>query len=530
MPRGSNPEKYLSSNDSLKLKEFSNFLQPEQGVFSITALGVDTRRLGQEFESWLINQIHGLIIEEDGMFHQSLGKLLNKYAHAEKPVLIPCYRFPSSVEKDEEVASNLLFFRDEIIANRLQVFLILHKELYMVLLSRYYDFFSRCHVARLFSDISFIREMSELEEKKPTVPEHEFEKALKELEETLVQRDQDLTQLMKRYFRAANTAYKISKWDTALNFYNFSLDLAKSFNDTGYQGRILGNIGLIFWNKGDLDKAMEFYVKSLTINRQIGYLRGEAKQLGNIGLIHLLKGDLPEALKCHQQALAIHRQIGYFQGEAAQLSNIGVIFKKKGEVDEALKHYQQALTIDQQIGYSKGEAITLGNIGLIFKDKGNLEEAMKYQQQALTISRQISRLDGEANVLGNIGMIYQDKGDLFEAMKYQQQSLAINLQIGHLRDEAANLRNIGIIFCDQGDFDQAMKHQLQALEIDRQVGHLEGEALDLGNIGKVYFHKSDFNEALKYLKQARSIFKQIGMPALIQKMDEAISNIEGKTP
>ncbi|MBU7046650.1 MAG: tetratricopeptide repeat protein [Theionarchaea archaeon] len=71
------------------------------------------------------------------------------------------------------------------------------------------------------------------------------------------------------------------------------------------------------------------------MHREIGYRQGEASILGNIGIIYKNKGDLDEALKNHKAALNIHREIGYRLGEANQLGNIGIIYMDKGDLDEA---------------------------------------------------------------------------------------------------------------------------------------------------------------------------------------------------
>ena len=78
--------------------------------------------------------------------------------------------------------------------------------------------------------------------------------------------------------------------------------------------------------------------------------------MGNIGLIYSDKGDADNALKYHQQALEIDKEIGYKQGEASDLGNIGLIYSDKGDADNALKYHQQALEIDKEIGYKQGEA------------------------------------------------------------------------------------------------------------------------------------------------------------------------------
>ncbi len=82
-----------------------------------------------------------------------------------------------------------------------------------------------------------------------------------------------------------------------------------------------------------------------------------AAALGNIGIIYSDKGDLDQALRYLQQALEIDREIGYQQGVASDLGNIGLIYSDKGDLDHALRYLRQALEIFTEIG-STAEATT----------------------------------------------------------------------------------------------------------------------------------------------------------------------------
>jgi tetratricopeptide (TPR) repeat protein len=297
--------------------------------------------------------------------------------------------------------------------------------------------------------------------------------------------------------------------DNALKYHEDALAIHK---EIGYgQGKAsdLGNIGVIYKTKGDLNKALEYHQESLKIHRKLGYGQGEANQLSNIGLIYSAKGDLDNALKYHEDALAIHRKLGYIQGEANQLGNIGLIYIVKGDLNKALEYHQESLKIHRGIGYRYGEAADLGNIGVIYKAKGNLDNALKYYQEALKIHREIDR-QGEANQLGNIGLIYKDKGELDKALKYLNDARDIDVEVGYRQGEANQLGNIGLIYKAKGELDKALKYLNDALKIHREIEYRQGEANQLGNIAIIYKDKGDLNKALKYVKDALKIHREIG--------------------
>ena len=289
---------------------------------------------------------------------------------------------------------------------------------------------------------------------------------------------------------------------------------------------LLLNLGNEYYGLSQNKEASKNYQAMLELADRVTEkeaLEGKANALGNIGLIYSDRGNLDQALKYHKGALKIHREIGYKQGEASDLGNIGLIYSAKGDLNQALKYHNDALKVDQKIGYKRGEASDFGNIGLIYSAKGDLNQALKYHKDALKIDREIGYKQGEAGQLGNIGLIYRAKGDLNQALKYLKDALKIHREIGYKQGEANQLGNIGLIYSDKGDLDQALRQFEKVLVMERELGRRWGEATALGNIGLIYENRGDLDQALNYMKQALKIFEEIGMP---EQVGIAKRNIE----
>ncbi|MCK4306075.1 MAG: tetratricopeptide repeat protein, partial [Candidatus Eisenbacteria sp.] len=114
-------------------------------------------------------------------------------------------------------------------------------------------------------------------------------------------------------------------------------------------------IGNIAFPKSDYKKAEHYYRVALDQAEHSKRLDLVAAALGNMGLVYQVKGDLDVALKHHKEALKIHHAIGYRQGEAIDLGNMGLISKAKGNLDEARRCQKASLKIDREIGSRKGE-------------------------------------------------------------------------------------------------------------------------------------------------------------------------------
>ena len=93
--------------------------------------------------------------------------------------------------------------------------------------------------------------------------------------------------------------------------------LAKTYN----------HIGLLYKNKGELDKALEYYNKSLKIREELNLKNEVAKSLYNIANIFVSKGNYLLALTYHNKALDIRKELNDKNDISASYMSIGLIYK-----------------------------------------------------------------------------------------------------------------------------------------------------------------------------------------------------------
>jgi tetratricopeptide (TPR) repeat protein len=94
------------------------------------------------------------------------------------------------------------------------------------------------------------------------------------------------------------------------------------------------SLGLIYMDRGELDKAEEMHLKSLAIEKQLGHKEGMARQYGNLGLIYQTRGDLDKAEEMVRKALTLFEQIGMEHRVAwaqARLEQIAALRRSAGE-------------------------------------------------------------------------------------------------------------------------------------------------------------------------------------------------------
>ena len=139
----------------------------------------------------------------------------------------------------------------------------------------------------------------------------------------------DIVEISSFHLALGNCSYSTSEYEIALEYYYRALRQSRSSNNKQIEAAALGNIGVIYKNKGDLDEALKYLKQALVIDKEIGYKQGEANQLGNIGLIYSYKGDLDEALKYLKDALAILDECKLVYGRDIIVNAIQSIEKQK---------------------------------------------------------------------------------------------------------------------------------------------------------------------------------------------------------
>jgi tetratricopeptide (TPR) repeat protein/energy-coupling factor transporter ATP-binding protein EcfA2 len=196
------------------------------------------------------------------------------------------------------------------------------------------------------------------------------------------------------------------------------------------EAMVTGNLGLVYMDKGELDKAEEMHNKSLEIDKRLGQLEGMASDYGNLGLIYETRGQLDKAEEMHNKSLEINKKLGRLEGMANQYGNLGVIYQKRGDLNKAEEMHNKSLEINKKLGRLEGMATNYGNLGIIYQDRGKLDKAEEILNKALEIAEKIGRLEGMAIQYSNLGRVYEQRGDFGKAREYWEKALDLYKKIG----------------------------------------------------------------------------------------------------
>jgi tetratricopeptide (TPR) repeat protein len=168
---------------------------------------------------------------------------------------------------------------------------------------------------------------------------------------------------------------------------------------------ITSNLGMAWFNRGQLEQARDAYARALSTNRAIGNPHGQAVQLGNLAGVHHEMGETTEALLCYGEALAIYSAAGALESVALMRVNQANVYLTLGAPGNALAAATSALEICEARGSRLSRCLAEIALARALRGCGNADAAMVGAQRAHSDAQAIGdrRLEVDAlNLLGEL--------------------------------------------------------------------------------------------------------------------------------
>ena len=206
--------------------------------------------------------------------------------------------------------------------------------------------------------------------------------------------------------------------------------LAGDLDPEGQAGA-MGNLGILYRTRGDLERAEEMYRKSLAINEKLGRKEGMANNYGNLGNVYRTRGDLEKAEEMALKALTMNEELGREEGMAGAYGNLGILYQTRGDYTRAEEMTLKALAISENLGLIELNASHYGNLGILYKNRGDLDGAEEMFLKSLAINEQLGRKEGIAIQFGNLGTLSKTRGDLDQTREYWERSARLYGELGN---------------------------------------------------------------------------------------------------
>jgi len=223
--------------------------------------------------------------------------------------------------------------------------------------------------------------------------------------------------------------------------------LREKIRDSWLRSNIIGDLGSVYLDIGQVSTAIKFFDQALEIAREIKSRNSECAWLGNLGNSYFMIGKIIEAIGFYEQILIIHRESGEKGDEGKDLGNLGNAYTILGDAHKAIEHYEKALAIAKKINDRKGEAQRYGNSGdaylILVKD----QEALRQYQQSIEIADEISFTSEQLHARQGLAQVNLFQNDLTNARATIEAALKYDVPENNHNASALH----GIIALRQGD-------------------------------------------------------------------------------
>ena len=263
----------------------------------------------------------------------------------------------------------------------------------------------------------------------------------------------DLTKALEFYFEAANLASlrdlkdesakiniaigdaysKMGNFDTSLKYYREGMKLLKKNNDSITLAIAQLNLGDGYYIQKELDSALYYYNASGKMFKALNYEIYEAYNLGNVGLVYAEKGENEKAEQNLKSAIEILTEYEDYSPICVYLNSMSDIYVEKKQNTQALKYALRSLELAKKYGFK--DQITDSNLKLSgFSEKaGNLRGALDYYKEHVVYKDSVNSIKAVQD-MANVRTTYevsqkQVEVDLLSEQKKTQRIIAIAIGI-----------------------------------------------------------------------------------------------------
>jgi tetratricopeptide (TPR) repeat protein len=229
--------------------------------------------------------------------------------------------------------------------------------------------------------------------------------------------------------------------------------------------------------------------------------------LTNLGLVHWQRGQLERAAEYHREAVRLHRQSG--SDYAIGLANLGRAVHDLGHSGPAVRYLTGALAQHRDSGDRGAEAFTCHTLATVYCDTGRFARAGELAGTAVRLARETdNRYDG-ATALNVLASVRRRLGDRATAVGLHGQALELARSAGIYYARAVALTGLADAFRPDR-LDEASTKATEALDIALRHGYRVLEAHALAVLAAIAADRGDATAAAKHADSALALFRETG--------------------
>jgi len=290
--------------------------------------------------------------------------------------------------------------------------------------------------------------------------------------------------LFKAYYTLGSTYVDSYTLDSAELMGEKALEYVRKIQDPFYESFVLNLLGIINDNLNRPDKAIDYYFQSAKISESLQDTVGVYYAYANIGVLYFERSDMENCIKYLQESLKLSRELGDQEHTAMALLNLNSCYPPENYEDLKLDILSQALELSQATGRLDILTGVASNLGALYNDGfKDYDKALEYYHQGLRIAQQIGDINRESVNQNNMGLTFLNINQLDSAQYYLERGLKIAQDLQDYEEIYDANSHLSTLYYKKQDYRSAYDYYLKAVEardsiflVDKNESLAEAEA------------------------------------------------------
>ena len=263
------------------------------------------------------------------------------------------------------------------------------------------------------------------------------------------------------------------------------------------------DVGLWFFNRGNIITALEYYYKALHIEELLQNKVGIARSFNNIGRVYSEQGDGDKAIEYFEKSLKSCQELNHKVGIGYALNNIGAVYYRQHKVDKALEYYQKSLFVRKENNDLDGIAQSFQNIGVVYDNQGNFSEALVYYEQSLKIREELNNPENISLSLGLVATCYLYTNKLNQAYSLANKAMQIANDLGYPELITRSAQILKNIFREQNKFKQALEMYELEIQMRDSINNQETKRAAIKKQFQYQYEKKAAADSVKNVEEQK---------------------------
>lgn len=210
------------------------------------------------------------------------------------------------------------------------------------------------------------------------------------------------TQEIKSLITKGKITYFLGSTDKAKVYWTRGYQLAISQNNTDLTGRLLNNLGSLFYHEKNWNKCIEYFKKALTIQKSINNEKEIVKAANNVGLAHFMKSEFKQAIPYFLQAEQLGKKHNMYSSQAMTFHYLVQAYLNLNNVKKTNEYFSKfELALEKVYGEEKQK--TINELEVKYEVNNKNKEIELLEKQKIIDKLEFQQAINNKNKLLSIG-------------------------------------------------------------------------------------------------------------------------------